>query len=182
MAFYAVAKLPSFLEFLVSSTFAHFSRSSIRREGFQSLHVAMRGKKARQLSRIVETRWLSLGDALALIVEQWEVLEAYFQAEATGGGSDVYSSRQLRDLYTSKNKVVIVFVSERIGLLNQLNQAFQGEQPNQSVLLDHLLAFYYSVLDQVITAAGVRLIKASPDPLSFDLSPFHKDPSMIHFG
>ena len=66
--------------------------------------------------------------------------------------------------------------------LNQLNQAFQGEQPNQSVLLDHLLAFYYSVLDQVITAAGVRLIKASPDPLSFDLSPFHKDPSMIHFG
>ena len=35
---------------------------------------------------------------------------------------------------------------------------------------------------EVITADGVRRIKNSPDPLSFDFTPYHKDPSMIHFG
>ena len=47
----------------------------------------MSGKKARQLRRIVETQWLSLGEALELIIEQWEVLAAYFQAEADKGGA-----------------------------------------------------------------------------------------------
>ena len=52
----------------------------------------MRGTKARQLNRVVETRWLSLGDALDLILDQWDVLKAYFQAEAAGRGPDVYST------------------------------------------------------------------------------------------
>ena len=98
-------------------------------------------KESRQLCHIVETQWLSLGEALELIIEQWEVLAAYFQAEADKGGADAYAIRQLLAMYTPKNKVVIVFVSERISQLNHLNQAFQGEQPNQSSLMDHLHRF-----------------------------------------
>ena len=47
----------------------------------------MSGKKARQLRRIVETQWLSFSEALELIIKQWEVLAAYFQAEADKGGA-----------------------------------------------------------------------------------------------
>ena len=78
----------------------------------------------------------------------------YFQAKANEGGADVYTIRQLADLYSAKNKVVLIFVSERISQLN-LNEAFQGEQPNQSALLDHLMAFFFSILDKVITQDGV---------------------------
>ena len=142
----------------------------------------MRSTRARQLSRVVETRWLSLGDALILIVEQWNVLTPYFQAKANEGGADVYTIRQLADLYSAKNKVVLIFVSERISQLNNLNKTFQGEQPNQSALLDHLMAFFFSILDEVITQDGLRRLKASPDPFSFDFNPYRKDPSMMHFG
>ena len=142
----------------------------------------MLGKRAQQLRRVVDTRWLSLGDALDIIVAQWDVLKTYFLAEANGHGSDLYTCRQLSALYIPKNKVVLTFVSEQIGHLNQLNKAFQGEQPDQSKLLDHLTAYYYSVLDQIITSDGLRRVKASADPLSFDFLPFQKEPSAIHFG
>ena len=142
----------------------------------------MTGKRAQQLHRVVDTRWLSLGDALDIIVVQWDVLQAYFVAEANGHGSDLYTCRQLSVMYNPRNKVVITFVSEQIGHLNQLNKAFQGEQPDQSRLLDHLMAYYYSVLDQIITADGLRRAKASTDPLSFDILPYQKEPSAIHFG
>ena len=177
-----MAKLPSALEFLVRTSYSHFSHSSLRRGNYQDLHAAMVGKKARQLNRLVETRWLSLGDALNLIVEQWDVLKRYFQQEANTGGSDVYSVRQLADLYSAKNKVLIVFVSERLGQLNHLNRLFQGEQPDQSILLDQLMAFFFAILEEVIIPDGLRCIKNSSDPFSFDLEPYRKDPSSIHFG
>ena len=117
-----------------------------------------------------------------VLVKQWDPLTAYFRLEAAGSGSDVHMCRLLADMYQPKNKVVLVFVADQIGHLNQLNKAFQGEQPNQSKLLDHLFSFFYSILDFILTSNGVDRVKSSPDPFSFDFTPFLKGPESIHFG
>ena len=144
--------------------------------------MAMHGKKACQLSRVVEIRWLSLEAALDEQIKQWDALAAYFAREANNGSPEMYTLRQLRDLYNPKHKTVLVFVCERIRQLNKLNRLFQSEQPNQAILLDHLMAFYYSVLEEVITADGLRRVKTTADPLSFDFQPYRKTVSEIHFG
>ena len=142
----------------------------------------MRGTKAKQFARVVETRWLSLGDAVDLVLEQWEVLEAYFREEANASGPDAYAVRQLFSLYTAKNKIVITFVADRIRGLNNLNKAFQGEQPSQAKLLNHLLNYYYGILDTLIPREGLELVKKSVDPLNFDFHRYLRDVSRVHFG
>ena len=142
----------------------------------------MQGKKARQLARVVTTRWLSFGDALELIMDQWAVLTVYFQDEVQRGGADVYAVRQLSDLYNPKNKVVMKFVLEQITELNIVNKAFQSEQPDQSALLRHLKALYFGVLSRVIASEGVRHAKEYRDPLAFEFEPYRLKPSEIHFG
>ena len=63
-----------------------------------------------------------------------------------------------------------------------MEQAEQAEQPNQSALLEHLLTFFFSLLDDVITQDGVRCVKTSPDPFTVDITRFRKAPTAIHFG
>ena len=142
----------------------------------------MTGKVAKRLARLVETRWLSLADALAIILAQWDALAAYFQAEANSGHADYHTIQQLADLFTPKNKILLTFISSRLNDLNILNKLFQQEQADQSVLLEHLLTFYFTSLEEIITEDGYRRAKNAADPLSFDFSPFRKEPSMIHFG
>lgn len=141
----------------------------------------MQGKKACQLLRVLEVRWLYLSYALDEIEAQWDTLAAYFARVANNGGPDMFSLRQLRDLYTPKHKMIIVFVSERIRQLNKLNKLFQSEQPNQAILLDHLMAYYYGVLEEVITAEGLCSVKNATDPLLFDFEPYRKAISEMHF-
>ena len=179
---YAVAKLPSFLEHMISTTYAHFSRSSLRRDAFQSLHLAMCGKRALQFRRIVPTRWLCLGDALIIVLEQWDPLAAYFQAEATKGGPDVQNMRQMAELFCPKNKVLLTFISERLNTLNELNRVFQTEQPNQSSLLNHLMSYFFSLLDDVLTQSGVNLVRGTADPFKVDLNLYRKPLTAMHFG
>ena len=184
VAFYAVQHLPPFLEFLVNETHNHFSHSSVRRDEYQNLHVAMTGKKAKRVRRNVKTRFLALGDAVAINVEQWDPLAQYFKGEAAKNPNapDSYVIQQLNTLYSPKNKAVMTLLSDRLGRLNQLNKLFQGEQPNQAKLLDNLLSYFYGLLDDVLTREGVQCVKASSDPFSVDLRPFRKPPTAIHFG
>ena len=110
------------------------------------------------------------------------VLTSYFEAEANRGGPDIYSLRQLANHYSPKNKVLMVFISDRFAQLNHLNRIFQGEQTNQLFLLEQLLSFFYYTLDEVITEVGVRYVKASSNPFAIDLTQYRKPLSAVHFG
>ena len=142
----------------------------------------MRGTQNKQTVRFFDIRWLSHGNALDVVEDQWDELGTYFKAEARGNGPDVHAISILCGLYVPKNKVVLIFVADHIRRLNKLNKAFQAEGPSQARLLDHLLSYYYSMLDMVISSDGVNRVKASPDPISFDFAPHLKDVKAVHFG
>ena len=95
----------------------------------------MRGTQNKQTVRFFDIRWLSHGNALDVVEDQWDELGTYFKAEARGNGPDVHAISILCGLYVPKNKVVLIFVADHIRRLNKLNKAFQAEGPQ--LLLQH---------------------------------------------
>ena len=110
-----------------------------------------------------------LSNALGVIIAQWEGLSAYFHSDSVLLNADVFTVRQLRDMYVPQNKMLLTLVHDRIAQLDNLNRLLQSEQPNQSYFADRLLTFYISLLEEVIAPEEVLLAKQCEDPLSFRL-------------
>ena len=80
-ASHASHRLPSWLETFLKDTCAYFARSSKRMKEFEMIQAAVKITNHRIL-KLAQTRWLSRGMVVARILEQWEALKLFFQAES----------------------------------------------------------------------------------------------------
>ena len=78
---HAVKVFPSLFETFLKDVSSYFSRSSKRLHDFCTIQDVV--KTARhKIPKLAQTRWLSRGKLIKIILEQWDALLLYFQSES----------------------------------------------------------------------------------------------------
>ena len=91
-----------------------------------------------------QTRWLSLICVVKRILEQYEALKLYFQAESSDG---IESANEiLNNLLNSTTKLYLEILEYTLPIFIDLNLEFQAESPRIHLTYDHVKSAYLSVL------------------------------------
>ncbi|XP_028396907.1 uncharacterized protein LOC114520771 [Dendronephthya gigantea] len=123
----AALKLPKSVEDLCRDIYAHFHRSSKRQDTYKEFQAFFEMEPHKMLSPS-QTRWLSLQECVARILEQYEALKHYFVLVA----SDDPSNTNDRILASLRNRFVqayLEFLSFQLERFNGFNRLFQSEFP-----------------------------------------------------
>ena len=76
----AANTLPCPVSDVLIDIYFYLDKSANRKQNLKELQV-FQGKETRKLLKLVNTRWLSLGQCLNRLLEMWEPLEAFFSDE-----------------------------------------------------------------------------------------------------
>ncbi|XP_041375078.1 uncharacterized protein LOC121387962 [Gigantopelta aegis] len=76
----ACSKLPASLDELLVDIFYYLDKSSKRKQSLQCFQL-LNGKETRKILKHVSTRWLSLGQAITRLLDQWEAVTNFFESE-----------------------------------------------------------------------------------------------------
>ena len=122
---HASQSLPSWLESFVKDVSFYFSRSSKRCQAFDLIQDVVAVKKHRVL-KLCQTRWLSRGQVVERIIEQWEALELFFQSESQTDKVDCAGSIY-KTMRTAGTKHVLLFLGYVLKKVNVMNLEFQSQ-------------------------------------------------------
>lgn len=123
----ACLKLPRSVEGLLRNIGSHFSRSHSRQQKLREFQEFFKTEFHKILTPAI-TRWLSLKPCVDRVLEQFDVLLAYFSETVFDNLSKTTESV----LETMKNKfttVYLEFMSYILDILNEFNNIFQSERP-----------------------------------------------------
>ncbi|XP_047739955.1 uncharacterized protein LOC125178996 [Hyalella azteca] len=94
-ASHAVKMLPSYLESFLKNITFYFSRSSKRNRDFTLIQEVTK-TETHKIPKLAQTRWLSRGNVIKIILEQWDALLLYFQSESKedilDGANNIYQT------------------------------------------------------------------------------------------
>ncbi|KAK3876632.1 hypothetical protein Pcinc_018605 [Petrolisthes cinctipes] len=72
--------LPRNIDYMVRETYSWFSHSSKSQLAYKRLYETMNdGKTPLQITRVCDTRWLSVEPAVTRILKQWDILRSHSQ-------------------------------------------------------------------------------------------------------
>lgn len=140
----AVKSLPRHCEDLIRNIFTHFSHSAKRKHQFKQAQLFLELKPHKMLHPC-QSRWLSLHQAVARVLEQWEALKLYFtQIETEERLKTVeYIVKDLKDpavfLYLN-------FLNYILPLCNRVNLLFQRDTPTIHLLYEQVRTFYVTLV------------------------------------
>ena len=143
-ASYASKFLPSWLEVLVKSISLYFSHSCKRQQTFKMIQDVVQLPTHRVL-KLSQTRWLSRGQVLARILEQWDALILFFQSEAPLDKIDG-ASKIHEQMVTPGTKHMLLFVKYVVGKIDQMNTEFQAEDMRLHVVYSRISDQYRTLL------------------------------------
>ena len=168
-ASHACAQLPSYLEQFLRDICCYFSRSSKRLHQFQLIQDIVHTPKHRML-KLSQTRWLSRGKVISRILEQWDALLLFFQAEMNtesvklDGAADIYKKMNIRG-----TKHMLLFLNYTLGKVDKMNVEFQSEYFRLDSLYSTVASEYRGILgmfmkDEVLMTE--KLANINPSHLS----------------
>lgn len=149
-ASHACFHLPSFLEQFLRDVCCYFARSSKRNHQFQLIQDIVHSPKHRML-KMSQTRWLSRGQVITRIIEQWDALKLFFEAEMRtesvkfDGAGEIYKT-----LVNCGTKHMLLFFNYIIGKVEKMNLEFQSEYFRLGSLYAIIADEYRSILAMFI--------------------------------
>ncbi|XP_012522038.1 uncharacterized protein LOC105828318 [Monomorium pharaonis] len=144
---HACASLPNYLEKFVRNIYTYMQYSFKRQSQFKDFQVFL-NLKPHKLLQPAQTRWLSLQLVVNRILEQYEALILYFQAERFDGitaASEIYEN-----LLNPPTKLYLQFLEYVLPIFNDLNLEFQSETPKIYLLYDKMENAYRTLLSYYI--------------------------------
>lgn len=147
-ASHASEKLPSWLETFVKDICSYFSRSSKRQRDFDLIQKAIKAEDHKML-KLSQTRWLSRGQVIARIIEQWDALHLFFQSQApvdkTDGAANIF-----KVMDTPGTKHMLFFLSYLLPKIDKLNLHFQSEEPQIHTLFNNISSLFRELLSMFV--------------------------------
>lgn len=143
-ASYASRFLPSWLEVLVKNICSYFSHSCKRQQTFKLIQDVVQ-LPTHRVMKLSQTRWLSRGQVLARIIEQWDALILFFQSEAPLDKIDG-ASKIHEQMITTGTKHMLLFVKYVVAKIDQMNVEFQSEHLRVHVIHSRISDHYRDLL------------------------------------
>jgi len=97
------------------------------------------GNKEKKILRYVPTRWLSLGNCVDHILEEWEALMLFFEQEKNK------SSFIVKSIQNPKTKAQLQFLAYFFKKFNVTQKLFQDDTSTSYLLYEELRGFYLSI-------------------------------------
>jgi hypothetical protein len=164
---HAFEKLPSSLGFLLAEIPKWFSKSTVRREAYETLYRLMSpdDDQAPPFEKYSTTRWLVRGKVLFNILVNWEELKAYFMvAQPASTQSARYKARLLLDMLRDPATFLYFhFVSPLVTEFERVNAFFQATEADPEEMHKELLAHRNSLRGRVFDGQGRPLAIANVD-------------------
>lgn len=126
VASHACQTLAKSAEMLVHDIYNYFKNSPNRKKSFEEFQHFFHCEPHRLL-KPCQTRWLSLSQCVARILEQWSAVEMFFTAEAHETKSP-HAERVYRAMKCPGIKATIEFMDYVLGDLTGLNTLFQSNE------------------------------------------------------
>lgn len=141
----ALECLPEDVEKLAKNIF-NFFRSSNRKVDFKELQSIF-DVPEHKLLRLSDTRWLSFEEVAKRILEQWTVLQHYFnRAQLEEKNPKTLDKiRVIQDALSSTNYIYLKFLVYILGIMNKFNKCFQSE----SSQIIYLISYTKDILLQI---------------------------------
>lgn len=77
---YAMEKLPSHLEYMMSPTYRYFSNSVLRQQKYANLYSTINvGEQPLKILQLCDTQWLAIAPCLSRILHQYDKLKLHFE-------------------------------------------------------------------------------------------------------
>ena len=119
-----------------------------------------------------QTRWLSLHQCVARMVQQWPALRSFF---ASTDERLVVVQRILQRLDNPTFKLYFLFLDEVLPLFSRFNQSFQSERPLPHVLYSELIVLYKKFLlkfiqEEVVEAHAHNILELDVEEKDLQLS------------
>lgn len=164
-ASHACSQLPSFLEHFLRDVCCYFARSSKRLQQFHLLQDVVQSPKHRML-KLSQTRWLSRGQVISRIVEQWDALTLFFETEMKTDAVKIDGAGVIyRTMVNCGTKHMLVFLNYILGKVDKMNVEFQSECFRLGTLYATIADEYRSILAMFMKREVVLLKKlAEIDP------------------
>lgn len=130
-------KLPSGVEFLVRETYSWFSKSSKRQLSYKKLYDIFSDDNPLQMTRVSDTRWLSISPAVNRILDQWEPLKIHFELSMLS--EKCKSAEYLYEHYNDiRNKLFLLYLRPILKDTNHVVKIFQSDNADPTSLLNEL--------------------------------------------
>ena len=170
--------LPSWVESFVKDVCCYFARRSKRQHQFRLIQDVVETPRHKVL-KLSQTRWLSRGQVVSRILEQWDALKLFFQSESrvdrVDGASKIYQT-----MTTTGTKHILTFLNYILSKVDRLNVEFQAEDFRLHTLLSSISDEYRSILAMFIKDEVVRETPLDDiDPSNVELYKPLKD---VHLG
>lgn len=144
----ACEELPRTLEFLIRETYNWFSHSSNRQIAYQKVYESIYDETPLKITKICDTRWLSIYTAVERIVSQWEALCKHF--ERAKSDEKCYLAGILHEMYKNeKNYCYFLFLKQVLEPVWRANQSFQSNN-DPFKLIDGLVLCVNSVAGKIL--------------------------------
>ncbi|XP_033122102.1 SCAN domain-containing protein 3-like [Anneissia japonica] len=168
--------LPSWLEAFVKDVCCYFSRSSKRQHQFSLIQDVVNAPH-HKITKLSQTRWLSRGQVLKRIIEQWGALELFFLPEAKSNNIDGASKIYDRMTYVG-TKHMLLFLSYIIAKVDRLNVEFQAETFKlhtlyKSVADEYRIILAMFVKDDIIQTVPISDIDPSDPRVHMPIKDVH---------
>lgn len=162
---YAMKKLPSHLEYMLSQTYRYFSSSVLRQQKYANLYSTINvGEQPLKILQLCDTRWLAIAPCLSRILHQYDELKLHFEISK----HEDYAADLLYQMYKDPaNKAFLAFLNPIVSQVNRVNKMFEADQCNVSKLLAELISLYQSVLIRLMMP---RTFSSQQAVINFDVS------------
>ena len=115
----------------------------VRQRDIDLIQKVVKAQEHKML-KLCQTRWLSRGQVVARIIEQWDALLLYFQTEASTAKVDGASS--IYHTMTSAGTKHMLFLNYILPKVDRMNFHFQSEEPRIHTLFDNISSLYKDLL------------------------------------
>ncbi|XP_047736335.1 SCAN domain-containing protein 3-like [Hyalella azteca] len=169
---HACEKLMADVGFLVTEIPAWFSKSTLRRNDFQKLSEVLNTGGDEQgtgslppFMKSSSTRWLTRGEVMKRIMDNWPELQAYFSLVESSGSFETRSKGRII-LGMLKNPYTFLFFSFATPLIREvekINKMFQAEKVDAEKQCKELMAFHRTLRDRLFDQKGQPLALSNVD-------------------
>lgn len=149
-ASHACSHLPSFLEAFLKDICCYFSRSSKRQHQFKLIQEVVQSPKHKIL-KLSQTRWLSRGQVISRVLEQWDALLLFFQSESLSESDQFNGASQIyKTMLNRGTRHMLLFLNYVLGKVDRMNTEFQAECFRLSSLYSSISDEYRSILSMFV--------------------------------
>ena len=142
--------LPRNVDFIVKETYNWFSQSAKRQAAYSDLYNHMyEGKQSLKITRVCDTRWLSIEPAVSRILSQWNALLSHFQSARLN--EECYTAEVLFNMSSDPiNKLYMLFLRPILTELNRVMKSFQSDDTDPTKLLADLGTLIESTAKRIV--------------------------------